>query len=168
MKCAETLRDKFSLAVAFGRSCQGVTTQRLQPLAKPVDAHRERRTIDPAPDFQDAHHPAIKARQRVPLSPANSLHQVRQLMAPQMRASSIDLVVEPIALRGQMREVVILEVEDNGTGIPPRCTRSLRRWSAKLEPPCQWGLLRRESVCRPYYAEPPLDKIVHRAILLNQ
>jgi hypothetical protein len=36
--------------------------------------------------FQDAHHPAIKARQRVPLSPANSLHQVRQLMAPQLRA----------------------------------------------------------------------------------
>ena len=28
--------------------------------------------------------------------------------------------------------------------------------------------LRRESVCRPYYAEPPLDKIVHRAMLLKQ
>ena len=68
--------------------------------------------------FQDAHHPAIKARQRVPLSPTNLLHQVRHLMAPHLRASSIDLVVEPIALRGQMREVVILEVEDNGTGIP--------------------------------------------------
>jgi hypothetical protein len=55
----------------------------------------------------------------VPLSPANSLHQVRQLMAPQLRASSIDLVAEPIALRGQMREIVIVGVEDNGTGNPP-------------------------------------------------
>jgi hypothetical protein len=87
--------------------------------------------------FQDAHHPAIKARQRVPLSRTNLLHQVRHLMAPQLRASSIDLVVEPIALRGQMREVVILEVEDNGTGIPPRCTRSLRRWSADLSLPAR-------------------------------
>ena len=56
--------------------------------------------------FQDAHHPAIKARQRVPLSPANLLHQLRHLMAPQLRASSLDLVVEPIALRGQMRELL--------------------------------------------------------------
>ena len=99
MKCAETLRDEL-------------------PLAKPFDAHRERGTTDPAPDFsrtlvtaamyrlsrcvplahedktfQDAHHPAIKARQRVPLSRTNLLHQVRHLMAPQLRASSIELVV---------------------------------------------------------------------------
>jgi hypothetical protein len=88
VKCAETLRDKLPLAVAFGRGCQSATTQLLQPLAKPFDAHRERQAIDPAPDFsahtgdgggmyrlsrcvplahedktfQDAHHPAIKAR----------------------------------------------------------------------------------------------------------
>src|SRR4029077_1503050 len=68
--------------------------------------------------FKTRNHPAIKARQRVRLSPTNLLHQVRHLMAPQLRASSIDLVVEPIELRGQMPEVVILEAEDNGTGIP--------------------------------------------------
>jgi hypothetical protein len=39
-------------------------------------------------------------------------------MVPQSRACSIELVVEPIELRGQMREVVILKVEDNGTDIP--------------------------------------------------
>ena len=33
---------------------------------------------------------------RVPLSPANLLHEVRQLMAPQLRASSIDLTVERV------------------------------------------------------------------------
>jgi hypothetical protein len=91
----------------------------------------------------------IKARQRVRLSPTNLLHQVRHLMAPQLRASSIDLVVEPIALRGQMPEVVILEVEDNGTGIP-RGAREACGGGARNLPPCQWGLLRRESVCRPF------------------
>jgi hypothetical protein len=44
-------------------------------------------------------------------------------MAPQLRASSIDLVAEPIALRGQMREIVIVGVEDNGTGNPPEGQR---------------------------------------------
>jgi signal transduction histidine kinase len=98
--------------------------------------------------------------ERVPLSPADLLHEVRQLMAPQLRESSIDLAVERavetkvladpeqlkqvlinlvqnaaealgkggtiklravesrIVLGGRMREVVIIEVEDNGTGIP--------------------------------------------------
>jgi hypothetical protein len=39
-------------------------------------------------------------------------------MVPQSRACSIELVVEPIELRGQMREVVILKLEDNGTVSP--------------------------------------------------
>jgi signal transduction histidine kinase len=105
--------------------------------------------------------------ERVPLSPANLLHHVRQLMAPQLSASSIDLTVERvvetrvladpellkqviinlvqnaaealakggtiklraeesrIALHGQMREVVIIEVEDNGIGIQPEVHKRL-------------------------------------------
>jgi signal transduction histidine kinase len=96
----------------------------------------------------------------VPLSPAELLRGVRELMAPQLRESSIDLAVEPavetkviadpeqlkqvlinlvqnaaealgkdgtitlraaesrITLGGRTREVVILEVEDTGPGIP--------------------------------------------------
>ena len=105
--------------------------------------------------------------ERVRLSPADLLHEVCQLMAPQLRASSIDLAVERvaetkvlgdpeqlkqvlinlvqnaaealgksgtiklravesrIALGGQMREVVIIEVEDKGTGIPPEVQKRL-------------------------------------------
>jgi signal transduction histidine kinase len=105
--------------------------------------------------------------ERVPLSPADLLHEVRQLMAPQLRASSVDLAVERavetkvladpeqlkqvlinlvqnaaealdmsgtiklravesrIALGGQMREVVIIEVEDKGSGIPPEVQKRL-------------------------------------------
>jgi signal transduction histidine kinase len=105
--------------------------------------------------------------ERVPLSPAALLHEVRQLIAPQLRESWIDLAVEGavetkvladpeqlkqvlinlvqnaaealgkggtiklravesrIALGGQMREVVIIEVEDNGTGISPEVQKRL-------------------------------------------
>ena len=105
--------------------------------------------------------------ERVPLSPADLLHEVRQLMAPQLRGSLIDLAVEragktkvladpeqlkqvlinlvqnsaealgkggtiklravesQMALGGRMREVVIIEVEDNGTGIPPEVQKRL-------------------------------------------
>jgi hypothetical protein len=60
---------------------------RQRPLAECAETLRDELPLD------------TEARQRVPLSPANLLHRVRQLMAPQLRASSIDLVVEPIALR---------------------------------------------------------------------
>jgi signal transduction histidine kinase len=105
--------------------------------------------------------------ERVPLSPADLLRQVHQLMAEQLRESSIDLAVERavetkvlgdpeqlkqvlinlvqnaaealgtggtirlravesrIALGGRMRDVAIIEVEDNGTGIPPEVQKRL-------------------------------------------
>ena len=97
--------------------------------------------------------------ERVPLSPADLLHEVSQLMAPQLRESSIDLTVERVVetkilgdpeqlkqvlinlvqnaadalgtggtiklraiqsrmvLGDRMREIVIIEVEDNGPGM---------------------------------------------------
>ena len=105
--------------------------------------------------------------ERVPVSPANLLREVRQLMAEQLRESSIDLAVERavetkvlgdpeqlkqvlinlvqnaaealgtggtiklravesrIALGGRMRDVAIIEVEDNGTGMPPEVQKRL-------------------------------------------
>ncbi len=99
--------------------------------------------------------------ERVPLSPSDLLGAVRELLTPQLRESSIDLVVEHaveteiladpeqlkqvlinlvqnaaeatgqsgtitlravksrVLLGGRTREVVMLEVEDNGPGIPP-------------------------------------------------
>ena len=105
--------------------------------------------------------------ERVPVSPANLLREVRQLMAEQLRKSSIDLAVERavetkvlgdpeqlkqvlinlvqnaaealgtggtiklravesrIALGGRMRDVAIIEVEDNGTGMPPEVQKRL-------------------------------------------
>ncbi len=99
--------------------------------------------------------------ERAPLSPADLLREVRELMAPQLRESSIDLVVEDavetripadaeqlkqvlinlvqnaadaladhgtiklravenrITLGARTRDVVVIEVEDNGPGIPP-------------------------------------------------
>ena len=105
--------------------------------------------------------------ERVPVSPANLLREVRQLMAEQLHQSSIDLAVERavetkvlgdpeqlkqvlinlvqnaaealatggtvklravesrIALGGRMRDVTIIEVEDNGTGMPPEVQKRL-------------------------------------------
>ena len=105
--------------------------------------------------------------ERVPVSPANLLREVRQLMAEQLRESSVDLAVERavetkvlgdpeqlkqvlinlvqnaaealgtggtiklravesrIALGGRMRDVAIIEVEDNGTGMPPEVQKRL-------------------------------------------
>jgi signal transduction histidine kinase len=105
--------------------------------------------------------------ERVPLSPADLLHEACELMAPQLRESSIDLAVERavetkvlgdpeqlkqvlinlvqnaaealgtggsiklravksrVFLGGRMRSVVIIEVIDNGTGIPPDIQKRL-------------------------------------------
>jgi signal transduction histidine kinase len=99
--------------------------------------------------------------ERVPLSAASLLHEVRQLMVPQLHKSLIELTVERavetkvladpeqlkqvlinlvqnaaealgkggtiklragenrIALGGRVRDVLVIEVEDNGTGIAP-------------------------------------------------
>jgi signal transduction histidine kinase len=105
--------------------------------------------------------------ERVPLSPADLLCETCELMAPQLRESSIDLAVERavqtkvlgdpeqlkqvlinlvqnaaealgtggsiklravrsrVFLGGRMRSVVIIEVIDNGTGIPPDIQKRL-------------------------------------------